>query len=252
MAKGNGAALGVDLVEVQAKLVRAPHALASKGLVDLEDVDVVLVDAGLLEDLGDGGPWSDTHEQGSHTDDRGGNVLAQDGLAEALSGGALHEEHGSSTVGDLGGVTGVDGSVLGECGADLAEALSGDARSDTVVLGDGDLLGLVGLGIGPLDLQGGEFLVEEAGLLSLESLLVAGSGELILDLTGDLAVLGHLFGQHAHGHLAVGGLGVRLEQFAELGDGARAILRAHALHASSDTDLNGAGLDRVGDLDAGL
>jgi hypothetical protein len=149
VAEGDGAALGVDLALVQAKLVGAPHALRGEGLVDLEDVDIILVDAGLLEDLGDGGPWTDTHQEGSDAGDRCSDVLAENGLAESLGSRALHEKHGSSAVGDLARVSGVDRAVLGKGGLDLAQALGSYARSDAVILGDGDLLDLAGLGVLP-------------------------------------------------------------------------------------------------------
>lgn len=220
MTEGDSTTLGVDLLRGQAKLVDAPHALGGKGLVDLVDVDIILVDAGLLEGNGNSGPGADTHEQGLDTDNAGSDVLADDLLAQALGSGALHEQDGGGTVGDLGGVTGVDGAVLSEGRADLAEGLGGHALADTVIGLDGDGLLLAGLGVGPLDLEGSNLLIEEASLLGLNGLLVGGSGEGILGGTGDTAVLGHVLGQNTHGDLAVGGLRVVLEELGELGDGA--------------------------------
>lgn len=223
MTEGDSTTLGVDLLSGQAKLVDAPHALGGKGLVDLEDVDLILGDAGLLESNGNGGPGTDTHQEGLDTDNAGGDVLADDLLAQTLGSGALHEQNGGSTVGDLGGVTGVDGAVLGKGRADLAEGLGGHALADTVISLDGDGLLLAGLGVGPLDLEGSNLLVEEAGLLGLDGLLVGGSSKSILGGTGDTTVLGHVLGQDTHGDLAVGGLGVVLEELRELGDGAGTI-----------------------------
>lgn len=222
MTEGDSTTLGVDLLGGQAKLVDTPHALGGKGLVDLVDVDLILGDAGLLESNGDGSPGADTHEEGLDTDNAGGDVLADDLLAQTLGSGALHEQDGGGTVGDLGGVTGVDGAVLGEGRADLAEGLGGHALTDTVISLDGDGLLLTGLGVGPLDLKRSNLLVEEAGLLGLDGLLVGGSGEGILGGTGDTTVLGHVLGQDTHGDLAVGGLGVALEELGELGNSAGA------------------------------
>ena len=219
MTEGDGTTLGVDLLDWEAKLVDAPHALGGESLVDLVDVDIILGDAGLLEGNGDGSPGADTHEQGLDTDNAGSDVLADDLLAQTLGGGALHEQDGGGTVGDLGGVTGVDGAVLGEGRADLGEGLGGHALADTVIGLDGDGLLLAGLGVGPLDLEGSNLLVEEAGLLGLDGLLVGGSGEGILGGTGDTAVLGHVLRQDTHGDLTVGGLGVALEELGELGNG---------------------------------
>lgn len=223
MTEGDSTALGVDLLGGQAKLVDAPHTLGGEGLVDLVDVDLILGDTGLLESNGNGGPGANTHEEGLDTDDAGSDVLADDLLAQTLGGGALHEQDGGGTVGDLGGVTSVDGTVLGERRADLAEGLGGHALADTVIGLDGDGLLLAGLGVGPLNLEGSNLLVEEAGLLGLDSLLVGGSGESILGGTGDTAVLGHVLGQDTHGDFAVGGLGVVLEELRELGDGTGAV-----------------------------
>lgn len=252
MTEGDSTTLGVDLLLGQAKLVDTPHALGGKGLVDLVDVDIILGDAGLLKSNGDGLPGADTHEEGLDADNAGGNVLANDLLAQALGSGALHEQDGGGTVGDLRGVTGVDGAVLGEGGADLAEGLGGDTLTDTVIGLDSDGLLLAGLGVGPLDLEGSNLLVEEAGLLGLEGLLVGGSGESILGATGDAAVLGHVLGQDTHGDLAVGGLGVILKELRELGDGTRAVLRRHALNTSTDTNIDHARLQSIGNVNDGL
>lgn len=216
VTKGNGTTLGVDLVHVEAELVGAPEALAGKGLVDLKDVDVVLCDAGLFKDEGDGGPGADAHEQGLDADDGGGDVLAQDGLAEALGRGALHHEDGGGAIRDLRGVAGVDGAALGKGALHLAERLLGHARAHAVVLGDGDRLGLPGLGVLDLDRQGVDLLVKEAGLLGLGGLGVRRRGKGVLVGAADVTVRGHLLRQYTHGHLAVGRLGVRLEELREL------------------------------------
>lgn len=213
VAEGDGAALGVDLLLGDAQLVGAPQALAGKGLVDLEDVDVVLGDARELKDLGDGLPGPDAHEQRLDADDAGRHVLAQDGLAQALGGAALHQQHGSGAVADLRGVAGVDAAVLGEGRLDLAQGLGGDARAHAVVLVHDNLLGLARLGVLELGLEGEDLLVEQALLLGLERLLVRAGGKGVLAGPADVAVLGHLLGEDSHGHLAVGGLGVGLEEF---------------------------------------
>lgn len=151
VAEGDGAALGVDFLHGEAELVGAPEALGGEGLVDLEDVDVVLGEAGELEDLGDGLPGAEAHEQGLDADDGGGDELAEDGLAEALGGAAAHHEHGGGAVADLRGVAGVDAAVLGEGGLDLAEGGGRDARAHAVVLGHGHLARLARLGVLELD-----------------------------------------------------------------------------------------------------
>ena len=168
----NSTTLGVDLLLGNTKLVDTPDALGSEGLVDLVDVDIILSDAGLLQSNGDSLPRANTHEEGLDADDAGGNVLAEDLLAQTLGGGALHEEDGGGAVGDLGSVTGVDGAVLGKGGLDLAQRLGGDALPDAVVGLHVDGLLLAGLGVGPFHIQRGDLLVEETSLLGLEGLLV--------------------------------------------------------------------------------
>lgn len=236
---------------IDLQLVRAPQALAGKRLVDLKDVDVLDREACLLQSDRDGFPRANAHEERRHADDGCCDVLAEDLLAERLSGGALHEQHGGRAVRDLRSVAGVDGAVFGERRPDLAEGLDGDF-AHAVVSRDGDLALLLGLGVRPLDLQGRDLLVEPAVLLRLGGLAVAVVRELVLALARDVAVLGHLLGERAHGHLALGGFLVVLEQVAELCDGAGAVLGGHALDAGADADLDGAALDRVGDVDAGL
>lgn len=121
MAESNSTTLGVNLLRRNAELINTPDTLGSEGLVDLVNVDIILGDAGLLQCNGDSRPGADSHEQGLDADDAGSDVLADDLLAQTLGGGPLHKEDGGSTVGDLGGITSVDGAVLGKGGLDLAQ-----------------------------------------------------------------------------------------------------------------------------------
>ena len=219
MAESNGTTLGVDFLLRNAQLVGTPHTLRGEGLVDLEDVHIILGDAGLLQGDRDGLPGTNTHQKRRDTDNRGSDVLANDLLAQTLSGGPLHEQDGGGTVGDLRGVTGVDGAVLGEGRADLAERLSGDTLADTIVGLDGDGLLLAGLGVCPLDIKGNNLFIEETGLLSLDGLLVRMSGESVLGGTSNVALLSHLLRKDTHGDLAIGSLHVVLEKVGEFGHG---------------------------------
>ena len=252
MAEGNGTTLRVDLLGGDAELVGAPQALAGESLVDLEDVNVVLGDAGQLEDLGDGLPGANAHEKGRDADDGGGDELAQDGLAELLGGRALHQEDSSSAIADLAGIAGVDGAVLGEGRADLGKGLNSNTLTDTVILVDEDLLGLAGLGVGVLGLDGVDLLLEKASLLGRNGLLERSGGEGILLGAGDVAVFGHLLREDTHGNLAVGSLGMALKELRKLADGTRAVLSGHGLNPSTDSDLDHAAADRVGNIDASL
>lgn len=279
VSERNSATLGVDLLGVQSQLVGTPQTLAGERLVDLEDVHIVLGNARLLKDLGDRLPGADTHEQRLDADDGSRDVLAQDGLSELLGRRSLHQEHGGGTVRDLGCIAGVDGAVLGKSALHLAQGLLGHAGAHTVVLGHGDSLGLAGLGVLELDGQGVDLLVKEAGCLCLGGLLIRCCGEGVLVLTLNVTVRSHLFGEDAHGHLAVGGFRVRFEELGEFRDGGGAallsvstcsvpflewiglkqrgyvhlpVLSAHALNTGADADLDHAALDLVGDIDTRL
>ena len=227
--------------------------------VDLKDIHILnAAEPGLFQGQRDGLPRADTHEQGRDADDARRDEFTQDLVCQtqALRGAAFHEENGGGAVRDLGGVTRVDGAVLGEGGTDLAEGFDRDAVTDAVIGGDGDGLGFLGLGVGPLDLQGVDFFAEEAFLCGLGGLLVGCSGEFVLFAASDLVVLGHLFRQNAHGDFAVGGLHVVVQEVGEFGDGTGArppisitlllkgeevnipILQTHALNTSTNTNLN--------------
>jgi hypothetical protein len=52
VANGNGTAVLVDLARINLEVLDRKDGLRSKGLVDLEKVNVVLFEARLLEDLG--------------------------------------------------------------------------------------------------------------------------------------------------------------------------------------------------------
>lgn len=62
MPEGDSTTLGIDLFLRKTKLVNTPDALGSESLVDLENIDVILGDAGLLESNGDGLPGANPHE----------------------------------------------------------------------------------------------------------------------------------------------------------------------------------------------
>ena len=172
MAKGNSTTLGVNLLVGDAKLIRRPQTLTGESLVDLVNIDIVPRDASKVERLGNGLPGTLTHEERLDAYDGSADVLADDSLAELLGGGASHEENSGGAVGDLAGVAGVNTTVLGESGSDLAEGLDGHVGSDAVVLGDGDLFGLSSLGVLVFHCEGSNLLVEETGLLGLCGLLV--------------------------------------------------------------------------------
>lgn len=252
VTESNSTTLGVHLLEGDTQLLDAIDALGGKRLVDLPDIDIIVLEARLLHDDRDGGRGADAHEERGDTDDAGLDELADDGLAEALGGAALHQQDGGGTVGDLAGVAGVDAAVLCERSADLAERLGRDALADAVIAGNGNLLLLLRLGIRPLGLNRRNLLIEETSLLRLNGLGIRRRSEDILLGARDALRLRHLLRQHAHGHLAISRLLVRLEVLGELRHGVGAIVQRHALRARADADLDHTRADGVCNVDAGL
>src|SRR4051812_24839305 len=71
MAQGDGAAVGVDAGHVRTQLARPGQHDGGEGLVDLEDVDVVDGEAGVLEQLAGGGDGAFEHQDGVTADEGG-------------------------------------------------------------------------------------------------------------------------------------------------------------------------------------
>lgn len=84
----------------------------------------------------------------------------------------------------------MSGSSRGEDGLQLAQALGGDSRSNTVVLGNGDGRLVASLGVDDLGGDGHNLGLELALLLRLRSLLERLGGEVILLGTRDVVLGG--------------------------------------------------------------
>lgn len=86
VAESNGASPGVHLGPVQVELVAAVDGHGGKGLVDLNDVNVVEADVVDGEQLGDGKAGANAHDAGGQAGDGRADVLGHDGQAQ-LDGG---------------------------------------------------------------------------------------------------------------------------------------------------------------------
>lgn len=247
MADGDGTTSGVDLVLVDTAVSDGEKSLRGESLVDLENVNVVDGQTKVLKDGGDGVSGANSHELRGNTDGLAVDKLGKDGLLELLSNGSSHEENGTSTVRDLGSVTSVGGTVGREGGLQLTELLGGDTGSDSVILGDGDLL-LVVIVIEDGGLDGENLLVKLASGLGLTGLLVGVGGESILGLSVNVVLGSNVLGGDTHGDQTLLGLVVVLELVREGGDGGGAVLVGHGLDTATDTDVNLAGSDLVGDI----
>ena len=191
MTHGDGTSVGVDLVDVQAALLDGVDGLGGEGLVQLKDIDILDLDTSLLADGGDGVGGTDTHDLGGASDNGRGDELSEDGESQLLGSLALHEQDGGGTIRDLGGVTGGGGTIKGR--AQLGQGLGGGTGTDTIILGNNDLL-LVVLGILDHGLDGDNLAVELALGLGLGSLLEGVGGESILLGTGDVELAGDVLG----------------------------------------------------------
>jgi hypothetical protein len=223
VTKSDGTTDRVDLLVRQTKGVDGHDSLRRKGLVDFEDVDILLGNTGLGEYLRDSDTWSDTHDTRRASDNGRDDKLGEDGQSELLGVRTSCEEDSSGSVGYLRSVSSVGGTVLLESGLDLRQRLGSDTGSDSIILVNDDLLLLFRLGVDKLGLENDgdqhldgnaynfayldrdDLLLELAELLSGGSLGVTVGGKLVLDLSRDFVLLGNVLRSDTHGNQAIGG-----------------------------------------------
>lgn len=92
MAEGDSTTTRVDLGVVKTQDIQAVDGHRGKGLVDLENVNVVLGELEFLQQLGDGGRWTNAHNSWGHTSNGGTDKLGQNGLSQFNGLGSLHQE----------------------------------------------------------------------------------------------------------------------------------------------------------------
>ena len=91
----DGPAPNVHLGRVDAEDVDAVDGHGGEGLVEFDEVDVVLeVEVEFGQELGDGEGGADAHDAGGDACDGGAAEFAEDGLVHLLRRGAFHEEDG--------------------------------------------------------------------------------------------------------------------------------------------------------------
>src|SRR3954462_2968489 len=142
VAEGDGAAVGVDLLRVDAQLAGGDDADRGEGLVELDQVEVLRVDAlpraGLLD-----GPRGLALQGGVRTgDDAVRADLSEQGAAEIGRLLRAHDDDRAGAVGDLRGRARGDRAVLGEGRLELRQALDGGVRADALVLAELDRVAL--------------------------------------------------------------------------------------------------------------
>lgn len=93
----DGPAPDVHLGRVDAEDVGAVDGHGGEGLVEFDEVDVVLeVEVEFGQELGDGEGGADAHDAGGDAGDGGAAEFAEDGLVHLLRRGAFHEEDGGA------------------------------------------------------------------------------------------------------------------------------------------------------------
>src|SRR6056297_234607 len=188
VAKGDCAAVDVELLLGDAELAAGVHRLAGERLVQFDEVEVVDGLAGALQQAARRRDGTDAHH--GRVDARDVVVADVGHYVEAvlLGEGLAGDERRGRAVGDLRGVTRGDRPVADEDARQALERLHARVGADALVLLDETVLGL----------DGDDLVVEAAGLRRLGGALVAPKRVLVLCLAGDLVLFGDLLGRHPH------------------------------------------------------
>lgn len=257
MSEGNSTTLGVNLLGIELQDVHAVQSLTGEGFVEFIDIDIGGLETSLLEGLGDSESGADTHDLRGDTSDGVGDPSGDDGKTELFSGGSSGQEDGSSTIGDLGGVTGSGDTVLLESGLELLEGFESGFLSDTVILVDKDFFSDFFVTLLLLDggLDGDDFVLEEALSLSFVGSSLGFSGESVLDFSADVVLFGNIFRGLSHTHKAVSGLFILKYFFGDqigLGSGALHVILGHLFNTTGNTDIEDTSSNLGGDLSNGF
>mmetsp|Transcript_235 Transcript_235/g.473 ORF Transcript_235/g.473 Transcript_235/m.473 type:complete len:335 (+) Transcript_235:92-1096(+) len=211
VTQGDGTTLGVDLGHVNAEFLNAVDRLAREGLVDLKDIDVIQAQTGLLDRRGDGLRRSDAHNIRGHAHDRVRTQSAQDGQAEGLCLGLTHHEYGSGPIADLTGVASGGRSILLEDWLQFTKLLRSRGRPNSVVRGHHRRCRRCTIITRHRHSHWHDLGVEKALRLRVRRLGVRGSRELVLGLPSHTKLGSDILGSDTHGHHAVTGTRVSLD-----------------------------------------
>ena len=136
MAERDGAAVDVDARRIEAERADDGEGLRGKGLVELDEADVVEGEAGELEGFGDGGDGTDAHLFRQAAGDGVGDEAGEGVKAEFAGAAGIHENGGGGAVGGLRGVAGGDGSLRVEGGLELGQRFGGGVGARAFVGGE--------------------------------------------------------------------------------------------------------------------
>lgn len=156
-----------------------------------------------------------------------------------------------TSIGDLTSITtaGVR-TKLWHGWSNLGQTLNGGSISRTLIFGQGDLFLLAGLGILDFDSDGDDLVVKPTRLLSDLGSPERFTSIFVLLSSGDVEIIAHVLrglnhGLHAVGRFLVGHQGIREGLF---GATTIAVVVGHALTTQSETDINAAIGDLVGNI----
>ena len=253
MAESDGTTTGVELLLGHSQLSHAVGSLTGEGLVDFENINLVLGKASLLQGGGDSESGSNSHNSGRHTSDGEADKAANDLAAELVGNISSSEQNAGSTISNLTGVTGSGGATLLESGLQLGEALEGGSGSSSIISVNKNFL-LVAILVLNNGGVGSDFRLGPSHLLGMSSLGVTINSELILSLTVDTELSSDILGSDTHRHEASLSLLVLVDgRGKKVGvDGVHHGAIAHGLNTSTNSNSDFTGLDGVSNSSDGL
>ena len=130
----DGAAVGVDALEVDVELALPGQHDRGEGLVDLDDVDVGHGHAVAVEQALGGVDRAGEHEHRVDADEAGVDDAGQRREAEGVGLLAGHHQHGAGAVGDLRRVAGGVHAVFAGDGLEVGQRLEGGVAQALVAL----------------------------------------------------------------------------------------------------------------------
>ena len=204
MAEGDGAAVYIELAQVEAEVVSHCHGLGGKGFIRFDQVKIADLHAGLFQDLSGGRNRADAHDGGFYARQLSGNPGGHGGDAQLLRLLFAHDDDGCRAVVDAGSVScGHKSAVLLKGGAQLGKAFYGYALAGAFVRihNDGGLFGLY--------LDGNDLFLKTSLIHGLFAFLLAVGRELVQLLAGQTPLLADIFRGHSH-MIAVKRIGERV------------------------------------------
>mmetsp|Transcript_31128 Transcript_31128/g.98789 ORF Transcript_31128/g.98789 Transcript_31128/m.98789 type:complete len:245 (+) Transcript_31128:1312-2046(+) len=194
VADGDGAAVGVGDLPVEAQLLLAGEVLRREGLVDFHDVDLVERHARGREYAADGLHRADAHGERVATDAIPGDDARERSHALGSAGLLRGDDERGGAVADARGRTGRDAAVLLEHWRQLGHGGDVGLAPARVLVGADGLHGAL-----HLDLDGRDLRLEDAGVGGVGVGELRAHGVLVALLARDAVLVREVLGRDAHG-----------------------------------------------------